>query len=128
MTPEKTTPVETPSTTRPQPNPEAIAALPFTLGGAYEVTARLGEGGMGEVYLAYERALDRKVAIKVLPSDLARSPEFVRRFQSEATAAARLVHPNIIRIHRIAEDAGRHFFVMDYVAGESLAGLLARRK
>ena len=82
---------------------------------------------MGDVYLAYERALDRKVAIKILPADLARSPEFVRRFQAEATAAAKLVHPNIIRIHRIGADAGRHYFVMDYIEGESLGGLLARR-
>ncbi len=106
---------------------DSDAPLPFTRLGHYEIVARLGRGGMGEVYLAYERALDRRVAIKVLPADLARSDEFVRRFKAEATAAARLIHPNIIQIHFIGEDAGQHYFVMQYVAGESLAGLLARR-
>ncbi len=111
----------------PQPNDSEAAPLPFTRLGHYDIVARLGHGGMGDVYLAYERALDRRVAIKVLPSDLARSDEFVRRFRAEATAAARLIHPNIIQIHFIGEDAGQHYFVMQYVAGESLAGLLARR-
>src|SRR5437764_14233763 len=105
MTPEKAPPIESSSTAQPRPNSAADVAFPFTLAGAYEVTARIGQGGMGDVYLAYERALDRKVAIKVLPADLARSPEFVRRFHAEAAAAAKLVHPNIIRIHRISQDA-----------------------
>ena len=82
---------------------------------------------MGEVYRGYERTLDRHVAIKVLPADRASSPDFVRRFKAEATAAAKLIHPNIIQIYFIGEDAGHHFFVMQYVAGESLADLLQRR-
>jgi formylglycine-generating enzyme required for sulfatase activity/tRNA A-37 threonylcarbamoyl transferase component Bud32 len=127
MTSEPSPTAPLPTTAPLPPDSGAQPALPFTLAGAYEVTDRIGQGGMGDVYLAYEGALDRKVAIKILPADLARSPEFVRRFQAEATAAAKLAHPNVIRIHRIGEDAGRHFFVMDYVAGESLAGLLERR-
>ena len=82
---------------------------------------------MGDVYRGYERALDRHVAIKVLPADRARSQDFVMRFKAEATAAAKLVHPNIIQIYFIGEDAGHHFFAMQYVEGESLADLLHRR-
>jgi serine/threonine protein kinase/WD40 repeat protein len=102
-------------------------ALPFDQLGHYEIQSRIGRGGMGEVYLGYERSLDRKVAIKVLPADLERSEEFVRRFQAEATAAARLVHPNVIQIYFIGKDAGHRFFAMQYVEGEPLGALLERR-
>ena len=68
------------------------------------------------------------MAIKVLPPDLARQPDFIRRFQAEATAAAKLIHPNIIQMFFFGEDAGHHFFGMQYVEGESLADLLARQK
>src|SRR5579863_1205987 len=104
------------------------SAVPFARLGHYEILGRLGQGGMGEVYLGYERDLDRKVAVKVLPSDLARNSEFVRRFKAEASAAARLIHPHVVQIFLIGEDAGHHYFSMQYVAGESLAGLLHRRK
>jgi len=106
---------------------EAEEGLPFAQLGHYKIERRIGRGGMGDVYLGYESALDRKVAIKVLPADLARSDEFIRRFQAEATAAARLIHPNIIQIYFIGEDAGYHFFAMQYIEGESLADLLHRR-
>ncbi len=102
------------------------APLPFTRLAHYEIVARLGRGGMGEVYRGYERTLERQVAIKVLPADRAGNPDFVRRFKAEATAAANLIHPNIIRIYFIGEDAGHHFFAMQYVEGESLADLLQR--
>jgi len=103
-------------------------ALPFQTLGHYEIVARIGHGGMGDVYKGYERVLDRTVAIKVLPSELSRQDDFVRRFYAEATAAAKLIHPNIIQIHFIGEDAGHHFFAMQYVDGESLADVLSRRK
>ena len=106
---------------------ESSEALPFAQLGHYEIQRRIGHGGMGDVYLGYERSLDRQVAIKVLPADLGQSEEFVRRFQAEATAAARLVHPNVIQIHFIGEDAGHRFFAMQYVEGESLGALLERR-
>jgi WD40 repeat protein/serine/threonine protein kinase len=106
---------------------DSDVSLPFTRLGHYEIVARIGRGGMGDVYRAYERKLDRQVAIKVLPAELARSEDFVRRFKAEATAAAKLIHPNIIQIHSIDEDAGHHFFVMQFVEGESLADLLHRR-
>ncbi|HLJ12501.1 MAG TPA: protein kinase [Planctomycetaceae bacterium] len=107
--------------------PSSQAPLPFSRLAHYEIVSRIGRGGMGDVYQGYERTLDRKVAIKVLPADLARSDDFIDRFKAEATAAAKLIHPNIIQIHLIGEDAGHHFFVMQYVEGESLAGLLSRR-
>jgi WD40 repeat protein len=109
-------------------SPGSAGVLPFTRLGHYEVLARIGHGGMGDVYRGYERALDRAVAIKVLPAELAREPEFVRRFYAEASAAARVVHPHVIPIHYIGEDQGHHFFAMQYVEGESLAALLARRE
>jgi serine/threonine protein kinase len=95
--------------------------------GHYEVVGWIGHGGMGDVYRGYERALDRTVALKVLPAELSSEPEFVRRFYAEASAAARIVHPHVIQIYFIGEDAGRHFFAMQYVDGESLAMLLDRR-
>jgi phage shock protein A len=82
---------------------------------------------MGDVYRGYERTLNRPVAIKVLPADLAESAEFVRRFRTEAAAVARINHPNIVPIHFIGEDQGHHFYVMQLVEGESLASLLDRR-
>jgi len=102
-------------------------SLPFTRLGHYEIVSRIGRGGMGDVYLGYERSLDRKVAIKVLPAELARDGDFVRRFKSEASAAAKLIHPHVVRIYVIGEEAGYHFFAMQYVEGESLAGLLGRK-
>jgi len=103
-------------------------ALPFTSLGHFRIVARLGQGGMGDVDEGYEPALERKGAIKVLPPELARQEDFVRRFRAEANAVARLTHPNVVQIHFIGEDQGHHFFAMQYVEGESLAEMLARRK
>lgn len=103
------------------------SGLPFASLGHFQIVARLGHGGMGDVYLGYEPALDRKVAIKVLPPELARQEDFVRRFRAEATAVARLTNPNVVQIHFIGEDQGHYFFAMQYVEGESLAEMLARR-
>lgn len=107
--------------------PEPGDALPFGRLGHFEIQARIGHGGMGDVYRGYERSLNRTVAIKVLPAEFSRQADFVRRFQAEATAAARLVHPNIIQIYFIGEDAGHHFFAMQYVDGLSLAMLLEQQ-
>jgi serine/threonine protein kinase len=101
--------------------------LPFARIGDYEIRGRIGHGGMGDVYLGYEARLNRTVAVKVLPDELSRHSDFVRRFYAEAAAAAQLVHPNIIEILFVGEDQGRHFFVMEYVAGESLADRLVRQ-
>jgi len=101
--------------------------LPFATLGHFRIIGRIGRGGMGDVYKGYEEALDRTVAIKVLPSELAREEDFVRRFRAEATAVAQITHPNVVQIHFIGEDQGHHFFAMQYIEGESLADLLHRR-
>jgi serine/threonine protein kinase len=106
--------------------PARDGGLPFQKLGHYQILSRLGHGGMGEVYLGYERGLDRKVAIKVLPARFACDADLVRRFHSEAMAAAKLVHPNIIQIYYIGEDAGHTFFAMQYVDGMSLARLMSQ--
>jgi serine/threonine protein kinase/formylglycine-generating enzyme required for sulfatase activity len=109
------------------PSPTLSADLPFQMLGRYKILSRLGHGGMGEVYHGYDESLDRHVAIKVLPPELARHETFVRRFKFEAAAVAKLTHPNVVQVYFIGEDAGHQFFVMQLVVGESLAQLLARK-
>ncbi len=87
----------------------------------YEIVRQLGEGGMGEVYLAEDTKLGRKVAIKVLPSNTSADREANMRLLREARSAAKLDHPNICTIHEIAESDGRRFIVMQYVEGDNLA-------
>jgi len=111
----------------PSSKAETEVQLAFKKLGHYEIIERIGHGGMGDVYKGYEKALDRFVAIKVLPAALARQKEFVKRFHAEATAIAKIDHPNIVRIYYSGEDNGNHFFAMQYVEGESLADLLTRR-
>lgn len=103
------------------------SGLPFERLGHFRIIEQIGGGGMGDVYRGYDESLDRQVAIKVLPATLARDAGFVRRFHAEATAAASLAHPNVVPIYFIGEDAGRHFFAMQYVEGESLAERLHRQ-
>ncbi|MGH8525812.1 MAG: serine/threonine-protein kinase, partial [Gammaproteobacteria bacterium] len=88
--------------------------------GRYEIRSQLGAGGMGEVYLAEDTRLHRKVALKVLPPDLASNQDRMRRFEQEATAAAALNHPNIATIHEIGEHNGTHFIAMEFVDGVTL--------
>jgi len=90
----------------------------------YEVLARLGAGGMGEVYLAEDRRLGRKVALKVLPSDLAADPERLRRLDREARTLGSLDHPNIVTLYSVEEAEGVHFLTMAYVEGESLDAVI----
>ena len=91
--------------------------------GHYTIVSELGRGGMGVVYKAHEESLNRYVALKVLGEQLASDDSFVQRFVREARAAAALNHPNIIQIFYIGEDAGRHYFVMEFVEGHSLLAL-----
>ncbi len=88
--------------------------------GPYAVSARLGAGGMGEVYLAEDSRLGRKVALKMLPAFLTTEDERVRRFQQEARAASALNHPNIITIYEIGEMDSRHFMATEFIEGETL--------
>ena len=87
----------------------------------------IGEGGMANVYLAYDTILDRNVAVKILRGDLAEDEKFVRRFQREAIAASSLAHPNIVEMYDVGEDQGRYFIVMEYVEGRTLKSLIKRR-
>jgi serine/threonine-protein kinase len=91
----------------------------------YRIDALLGRGGMGRVYLAHHRDLDRPCALKILPPELAaQDAEYVERFQNEGQAAAKVVHPNIITIHGIGQDRGIHFLEMEFVPGRSLRQLV----
>lgn len=93
--------------------------------GKYRLERLIGKGGMGEVYLAEHEMLQSRVAVKVLPADLARDESMVQRFLREARSAARLRHPHIIRIHDVDQDQGVNFFSMDYVEGRSLTEVIA---
>ncbi len=90
----------------------------------YDVAEKLGEGGMGVVYKALDRRLDRAVAIKILPSELAANAQRKRRFMNEARAASALSHPNIVTIYDIASEQGADYLVMEYIDGPTLADVL----
>src|SRR5262245_4842749 len=94
--------------------------------GPYEAVAPLGAGGMGEVYRARDTRLDRTVAIKVLPADVASDAARHERFRREARAISRLSHPNICTLYDVGEQDGVDFLVMEYLAGETLAHRLLR--
>jgi serine/threonine-protein kinase len=109
-----------------QPSTEFLD-LQTALAGEYSLQRELGRGGMGVVYLARDVQLDRDVAIKVLPAQLARDPAARGRFLREARMAAGLSHPHIVPIHRVSETGGFVFFVMSYVEGETLGERLRTR-
>jgi len=98
-----------------------MAPIPGTKLGSYRILERLGAGGMGEVYLAYDPRLGRRVAIKLLPAGLAADGVARERLRGEALAAAALDHPFICKIFEVAEDNGALYFVMEYVRGETLS-------
>jgi len=86
----------------------------------YRVTSKLGAGGMGEVYLAQDTKLDRKVALKVLPAEVASNRDRMDRFVREAKSAAALSHPNIAQVFEIGEDSGTHYIAMEFIDGLTL--------
>src|SRR5262249_49374385 len=95
-------------------------AMTGQLFGSYRIEEELGFGGMGEVYLAEDTKLDRKVAIKFLPTYLEENELAKKRFLREAKAAAQLDHPNICAVYEVKEEANRSFIVMQYIAGGTL--------
>jgi eukaryotic-like serine/threonine-protein kinase len=88
--------------------------------GAYQILTRLGKGGMGEVYLALDPRLGRKVALKLLPAEFTHDRERVRRFEQEARTASALNHPNIITIYEIGAVEETHYLVTEYIEGKTL--------
>jgi tRNA A-37 threonylcarbamoyl transferase component Bud32 len=103
------------------------ARLAEALGAAYTIEGEIGRGGMGVVYRARDERLQRRVAIKVLPPELAFQQDIRERFTREAQTAARLSHPHIVPIHSVGEGRGLVYFVMGYVEGESVAARIRRR-
>ena len=93
----------------------------------YEIIKSIGEGGMANVYLAQDKILNRKVAIKVLRGDLANDEKFIRRFQREAIAASSLSHKAVVEMYDVGEDNGIYYIVMEYVEGKTLKQLLKKR-
>ncbi|CAN5867978.1 hypothetical protein BH23PLA1_BH23PLA1_42290 [soil metagenome] len=112
--------VETPV---PTPNPPVKTRKPFDFG-KYELYCELGRGGMGVVYQARQKDLDRVVALKMILSSHLASADQIERFYAEARAAARLRSPHIVGIHEVGEHRGQHYFAMEYIAGQSLGQLL----
>src|SRR5271168_659690 len=107
---------------------DEVMADPLAVGSNiahYRVVSRLGEGGMGAVYLADDMTLGRRVALKVLPANLAADPERMQRFVQEAKLASALTHPNVAYIYEIGDHNGLRFLAMEYVQGEPLSVRLA---
>jgi eukaryotic-like serine/threonine-protein kinase len=100
--------------------------MPRVLGGRYELGARIGSGGMAEIFEARDRRLHRRVAIKLLRIDIA-DPRARQRFENEARVAASLNHPNVVTIYDFGEDGARPYLVMQLVEGQSVAELLSDR-
>lgn len=112
----------------PKPQqPRQPETIPRKLGG-YRIEKQLGQGGMGTVFLGLQVSLDREVAIKVLKPSLTKNASFVSRFVREAYAAAQLVHHNVVQIYDIGSQGSVHYFSMELVKGDSLAGVLKRQR
>ncbi|MBI3857188.1 MAG: protein kinase, partial [Planctomycetes bacterium] len=116
-----------PGTTRRPASAPKEPPLPAPIPG-YTFLKRLGQGGMGEVFLAKQVSLDRNVAIKLLPPQLAKDKAYVESFMKEARSAGKVTHENIMGSIDVGESSGRYFFVMEYVQGETLFRLVKQQK
>src|SRR3712207_3870210 len=103
-----------------------MTILPGTNFGRYEIRSPIGAGGMGEVYLAQDAQLGRPVALKLLPSDVTKDQDRLRRFQQEARSTSALNHPNILTIFEIGESQGTHFIATEFIDGITLRERLTR--
>jgi serine/threonine-protein kinase len=111
-------------TDHPQPkNPSEAGRAKIVSG--FEVISKIGQGAMAAVFKARQVSIDRIVALKILPPRLARDPQFVQRFLREARSAARLNHPSIVQAIDVGQDAGYHYFAMEFVNGQSVGRMLA---
>ncbi len=108
--------------------PDQCDLLPGKSLGPYTILELLGSGGMGEVYLAQDSRLGRRVALKLLPDHFVINEDRLRRFRQEARAASALNHPNIITIHEIGEAGTTHYIVTEFIEGETLRALLIRNR
>src|SRR5687767_10144478 len=102
------------------------AGGPAEVIGDFEIISKLGQGGMGAVYRARQRSLDRLVALKILPATLEADAEFVSRFQREARIAASLSHANLVRVYSSGAADGCHYIAMELIEGETLGDWLRR--
>lgn len=109
----------------------AIESQPELIGkqiGDYKITREIGHGGMAIVYEAYQQSLDRNIAIKIIPRALVEEPEYLERFKREASAAAKLNHPNIVSIHGFGQFDNICYYVMDLAKGKTLDALIEEKK
>ncbi|NBY01890.1 MAG: serine/threonine protein kinase [Planctomycetes bacterium] len=109
------------------PEPAKYSDLAGKLIGDFRVLYKLGHGGMGQVFLAEQVSLKRKVALKILRTDLAEDNESLQRFKKEAEAIAQVVHPCIVQVYAIGEADGQHFMALEYVEGRNLKEYLSLR-
>src|SRR5215470_2641309 len=100
---------------------------PGTILSHYRIISKIGSGGMGEVYLAQDTKLDRKVAIKFLNDDFSRDPDKLKRFIQEAKAASALNHPNILTVYEIGEADGKHYIATELIDGKTVREELSDR-
>src|SRR3984893_16420011 len=110
----------------PGPIVQTLDLTGKTLGDC-QVLRRLGTGGMGQVYLAEQSSLKRKVALKLLRADLAADFNALKRFKAEAEAVARATHANIVQVYAIGESGGLHYMALEYVEGKNLREFINRK-